>query len=287
MRFAALLLLLPAVIAHAALSNEETGRVRGLLRERRIAEAEAAANALVASHPQEAEACALLASVRMAKGDADGAVKAAEKAVQLAPADSELRRQLGDSYAFAAEKAGMLSKLGWGKKCLAAYEKAVELDPTNLNARSSLMTVYQQAPGMMGGGSDKAYAQAAEIRKLDAVRGRVAYAMLYTGEKKFTAAFTELEEVLKTAPDHYPALYQFGRVAALSGEHIDRGMEALKKCLTLPPPVASPAHDAANWRLGNLWEKKGDKPSARAAYQAALAVNPGYQPAIDALKKLP
>jgi len=56
------------------------------------------------------------------------------------------------------------------------------------------------------------------------------------------------------------ALYQFGRVAALSGERIERGMEALRKCLTLPPAQGSPGHEAAQWRLGNLWEKKGDKP---------------------------
>jgi tetratricopeptide (TPR) repeat protein len=180
----------------------------------------------------------------------------------------------------------MLSKMGLGKKCLAAYEKAVALDPTNLNARSSLMTVYQQAPGMMGGGGDKALVQAAAIKQLDETRGRVAYAMFYIGEKKYAEALTELEEALKSAPDHYAALYQFGRLAALTGERIDRGMEALKKCLTLPPTPGFPGHEAAQWRLGNLWEKKGDKQAARAAYQAALAINSGFQQAIDALKKL-
>jgi tetratricopeptide (TPR) repeat protein len=63
-------------------------------------------------------------------------------------------------------------------------------------------------------------------------------------------------------------------------------MDALKKCLTLSPPAGSPGHDAAYWRLGNLWEKKGDKKAARAAYEAALAINPNFQQAIDSLKKL-
>jgi tetratricopeptide (TPR) repeat protein len=91
---------------------------------------------------------------------------------------------------------------------------------------------------------------------------------------------------LKTAPDNYPALFQLGRLAAISGERIDRGMEVLKQCLAMTPPVASPGHDAAHWRLGNLWEKKGDKKIARAEYQAALAVTPNYPQAIEALKKL-
>ena len=281
-----MLLLLTAAAVQAAVAPEKLEAIRGLLREKKIAEAEAAANTLVAANPADAEAQALLGSACAAKGDADGAVQACEKAVQLAPADSELQRQLGDAYGLAAQKAGMFAKMGWGKKCLGAYEKAVALAPANLAARSSLMTIYQQAPAMMGGGIDKAYGQAAAIKELDVTRGHIAYATLYAHEKKFAEAFVELEDVLKTSPDNYAALYQFGRLTALSGERIDRGREVLTKCLALPPPPDTPGHDAAQWRLGNLWEKKGDKPAARAAYQAALAINPKFQQAIDALKKL-
>jgi len=279
-------LLFSLTAAHASFPSEKSDNVRGLLREGKIAEAESAANALVAVNPNGAEAHALLGSVCVAKGDSDAAVRAAEKSVELAPANSDYQRQLGDTYGFAAQKAGMLGKMGWAKKSRLAYEKAVEFDPANLNARSSLMSFYQMAPGMMGGGMDKAYAQAAEIKKLDNSRGCVAYAILYIAEKKFAEAFAELEEVLKNTPDDYPALFQFGRLTALSGERTDLGMEALNKCLALTPTAGSPGHDAANWRLGNLWEKKGDRQAARDAYQAALEINPGFPQAIDSLKKL-
>ena len=281
-----ILLLLTAAVARAAVSPAQTEIVRSLLRDQKVAAAESAANALVAANPADAEAYVLLAGVCVTKGDADAAVAASEKAVELAPANSEFQRQLGDTYGFAAQKAGMLSKMSFAKKCRLAYEKAVELDPKNLNGRTSLLGFYQNAPSLMGGGVDKAYEQAAEIKKLDASRGRLAYTTLYAAEKKYAEAFAELEEVLKTTPDSYSALYQIGRVAALSGERIDRGVETLKKCLTLPTPPGSPGHDAAQWRLGNLWEKKGDKPAARAAYQAAIAINPGFQQAIESLKKL-
>ena len=281
-----ILLLLTLTVAHGAVSPDKIEKVRALLREKKIAEAESAANALVAANPKEADAYALLGSVRTAKGDGDAAVKACEKAVELAPTSSEYQLQLGDACGLAVQTAGMFTKMSLGKKCLAAYEKAVELDPTNLTARSSLASMYQMAPGMMGGGIDKAYAQAVEIKKLDANRGRVAYAIIYVGEKKYTEAFAETEEVLKATPDYYAALFQFGRITALTGERVDRGMDALKKCLTLSPPPGSPGHDAAYWRLGNLWEKKGDKQAARAAYEASLAINPNFQQAIDSLKKL-
>jgi len=274
------------VLALAAIPPDQSENIRGLVRDRRFNAAEIAVKALLAAHPAEAEAQALLASVRRARNDATGAVQAAEKAVELDPTSSTLQLQLGDTYGFAARKAGMLSMIRLGKKCLVAYEKAVALDPANLEARSSLMTVYQQAPSMMGGGTDKAYEQAAAIRRLDAGHGHVAYAQLYAAEKKYAEAFAELEAVLQAAPDDYAALYQFGRLTALSGERIDRGLAALKKCLALPPPPDSPGLEAVHWRLGNLWEKKGDKQAARAAYEAALAVAPDFPQASESLKKL-
>ncbi|MBI2497902.1 MAG: tetratricopeptide repeat protein [Opitutae bacterium] len=286
MRLLLLVLLLVATAARAAVSPEKLDAVRRLLRERKLAEASFAAQALVIAHPGDAAAHAVLGRVQVAQGDADVAVKSGEKAVELEPGSSELHCQLGDTYGFAAQKAGMLGKVGWAKKCRLAYEKAVELDPANLDARSSLMGFYQMAPGVMGGGVDKAYAQAAGIKKLDANRGRIAYAMLYVGKKRFTEAFTELEELLEAAPDNCPALYQFGRAAALSGEHLDRGIETLHRCLAFSPTPGSPGHEAVHWRLGNLHEKKGDTVAARAAYQASLAIRPDYQPALDSLGKL-
>ncbi|MEJ1971402.1 MAG: tetratricopeptide repeat protein [Lacunisphaera sp.] len=286
MRFLFLLLLTASVAHAAAIPPAQFDRIHALVRDHKLREAERAAQALVAAHPGEPEAHALLGSVRIDQGDAGNAVAEYEKAAELAPANSGYQRELGDTYGFAAQQAGMLSKMSWAKKCGVAYEKAVELDPKNLAARSSLMAFYQQAPALIGGGLDKAYAQAAAIKEADATRGLVAYAMLNIGEKKYGEASAKLEEVLRTEPDNYTALYQVGRIAALSGEQIDRGIAALQRCLTLPPTTGAPGHDAANWRLGNLWEKKGDKAVARAAYQAALAVTPSFPQAIDALKKL-
>lgn len=281
-----LLLVLTTVVAHAALTPAQTATVRDLLRDHKVPAAESAANALVAAHPAEPEAYLLAGAVQIAKGDADAAVTAYEKASELAPTNGDYQRQLGDAYGFAAQKAGMFGMIGLAKKCRLAYEKAVALEPANLNARNSLMSYYQQAPGIAGGGMDKAYAQAAEIKKLDVIRGRVAYATLYAAEKKYPEAFAEFDAVLKDSPDNYLGLYQLGRLSALSGQRIDSGMDALKKCLALTPSTGSPGHDAANWRLGILWEKKGDPAAARASYQAALAINPNFQQAIDSLKKL-
>src|ERR1019366_5112550 len=122
-----------------------------------------------------------------------------------------------------------------------------------------------QAPGIAGGGSDKAAAEAAVIKKLDAARGRQAFAALYVADKKYDLAFAEFDEALKLSPDDYAALYQLGRLAAVSGQFLDRGLASLRRCLELTPPPNTPGHAAAQWRIGNLLEKKSDPAGARAA----------------------
>jgi predicted negative regulator of RcsB-dependent stress response len=41
-----------------------------------------------------------------------------------------------------------------------------------------------------------------------------------------------------------------------------------------------------NWRIGNILEKLGDKTGAKAAYEAAIAIDPTFVQAIEALRKL-
>ncbi|MDB6094816.1 MAG: Tetratricopeptide 2 repeat protein [Verrucomicrobia bacterium] len=278
--------LFATVVAGAAVAPEKSAAIRELMGAKKLAAAESAAKEIAAAQPNDAEARALLASVLLAQGNTDGAVEALEAAVRLAPTSGDYQRQLGDAYGAAAQAAGMLSKMSLGKKALAAYERAVALNPRDLAARSSLMSFYQMAPAIMGGGMDKALAQAAAITEIDALRGQVARAILLVADKKYPAAFEHVDAVLQDSPNYYPALFQLGRIAALSGERVDAGIAALQRCLTQTPPAGSPGHDAAQWRLGLLWERKGDKDAARAAYRAALKVNPSFAQAIEALKKL-
>jgi tetratricopeptide (TPR) repeat protein len=261
-------------------------QVTTLFSQRLWAEAQAVLEKAVAAAPDNAEAYFYLGQSQLNRGDAGKAVLAFEKATTLVPANSEYFRLLGDSYGLSARKAGLFSKLGWAKKCKAAYDKSVELDPTNINARWSVMEYCRQAPGLFGGGMDGAYVQAAEIKKLDPARGRSAYAVLYTTDKKFSEAFAAYEDVLKDAPNDYDALYQIGKLADTTGQELDRGLAALRKCLTIAPPTDSRGYVPAHWRIGNILSKKGDRAGARAAYEAALKLNPKFAEAIESLKKL-
>ena len=93
--------------------------------------------------------------------DLPEAIEQLERCARLAPQQARTQNALGDACGLAAQKTNIFAKLGWAKRCLAAYERAVELEPQNPAWRWSLIGYYTNAPCIAGGGMDKAYAQVA------------------------------------------------------------------------------------------------------------------------------
>ncbi len=280
-----LIFICTAALGHALDPTAYTAAVE-LYNQRKPLEAQKAFEALAVTEPNHADIQFYLGRLALQRDDHEKAVAYLEKAVALSPNDARYHHRLGDAYGLSAQKAGIFSKMGLAGKCRTEYEKAVELDPKSIEARRSLMSYYQQAPGIAGGSVEKALAQAQEIKKLDLNQGRIAVATVYATDKKFDLAFAEFEEALKANPGDYAALYQTGRLAAISGERPDRGQAVLRQCLTLSPPENQPGHAAVHWRIGNILEKQGDKAGARAAYEASLKVDPKFPQAIESLKNL-
>lgn len=279
------LFLLPLATA-AVGGTSEPDRIRGLLRDNHAGAALAAATQYANQLPGDAQAHALLGSARLAQGDHTGAVTALERAAQFAPEDSEIHRRLGDAYLASLDSAGVFAKLSLARKCRIAYERAVTLDPTNVAARRSVLGFYVGAPALFGGDKDRARTEAAEIMRLDPGQGHLVAGMFLSDEKKYPQAVAEFERALQFNPESYLALYQIGRLAVLTGEGLDRGIETLRRALALPAEPHAPDHAAAHWRLGMLHELKGDREAARTAYRASLALNPSFKKAARALARL-
>jgi tetratricopeptide (TPR) repeat protein len=282
------LIFLLAAVATPALALDQPlhNQVDALFKGRQWAQAQTVLEKATTATPKDAEAWVLLGQVHLALNHTEAAVTALETAASLDPKSSNGQRLLGDAYGMSAQQAGMFGKVSFAHKCKAAYDKAVELDPKNIDARWSVMEFCRQAPSMMGGGMDGAYAQAEEIRQLDPARGRVALASLYVADKKMVEAFALFDEALQANPNDYVALYQLGRLSAMTGQRVDQGLANLRLCLTLPVPDGQPGPAPVNWRIGNLLEKKGDKAGARAAYEAAIAADPTFVRALEAKRKL-
>jgi tetratricopeptide (TPR) repeat protein len=262
---------------------------RALFRERgKSAEAEAAFTALAKADPKNATAQLHLGLLALRRDDTDAAMAFLERAVALAPNDGECHKALGDVYGRSAQKKGIFGGLGLGKKCLAAYEKAVALSPERVDFRQSLFEYYFRAPGIAGGSRDKATAEATAVKKLDPLTGRILFARMLAEDKKFAEAFAQFDEVLAAQPDDFEHLYQVGRLSALTGEQLTRGAAALRRCLEVSRPAKPGVPSLANvhWRLGQILEKQNDRSGARTAYQKSLELDPGFAPATESLKAL-
>ena len=257
-----------------------------LFTEKRYPEAAEAFRQLTEQDPLNAAAFYYAGVLADKRGENQEAIQFLEKATQLAPDNSEYHTELGGAYGDAAKNAGLLASLTWARKCVASLLRAVELDPDNLVARNGLITFYREAPPIAGGGIEKAYIQAHEIRKRDLTMGSAILGQLYLADRKPADAFEVYEEVLTQQPDHYQSLYLIGRTAAETGQNLARGEQTLRRCLELPPGPGEQGRAAVHWRLGQIAEKRGDVPAARAAYEAALQSHPGFQQAADSLARL-
>jgi Tfp pilus assembly protein PilF len=112
------------------------------------------------------------------------------------------------------------------------------------------------------------------------------FAVFYANQKQFDKAFAVLDQRLRTHPDELRTLYQVGRTAALSGQNLDRGEQALKLVLSSPTPESGPSPAGLHYRLGMIYEKKGAKDLAREEYRTVLQLNPRHQDAQKALAGL-
>lgn len=261
-----------------------------------------------------------LGRISMREQDFEKAVASLERAVQFQPESSEYHHWLGRAYGQKAIRASLLKQPFLAKKVKAHFERAVTLDPSNLDARFDLEEFYLVAPGIMGGSAEKATEQAREIRKRDTLRGYRAYGRIYEQQKEleraqqeyaralreypqkadpyywmsfhyqrrkdYSKAFELLEKLLKEDPSQVGAYYAIARTALVSGERLDRAEECLELYLQKEPGKDDPPLSWAHYRLGMVYEKKGDRDAAKKEYAAALRLNPSHKDAREALKKI-
>jgi tetratricopeptide (TPR) repeat protein len=270
----------------AARGNTSLDGAIALFQAKDFSAARAAFEAIAHADPHNAVACFYLGLTLEHRGDTqalDDAAMWLEKAVQLEPDNAAYLAEFGGVSMELAQKNYSLLAASRGRE---AMEKAVHLDPNNLDARQGLFEFYEQAPWPLGS-SAKAAAELEEIRKRDPKRAVALSVRLKTDAKDSAGAFKICDDVLAKIPDDYTALYQYGRTAAISGQNFTRGLACLKKCLTLTPPSpASPKLTNVWKRIGILQEKLGRTAEARAAYANAVKLDPANRQAADALAKL-
>ena len=123
--------------------------------------------------PENAEAAFYLGRVYLERGEAEAAVEALAEAARLDPESSPHQFWLAEALVARIHEVPVLFKLPIANRMRTAYEKAVELDPENLDARAAVARYHLQAPPVAGGNPVLADEQIEEIRRLDPALAQV------------------------------------------------------------------------------------------------------------------
>jgi tetratricopeptide (TPR) repeat protein len=251
----------------------------------------------------------------------DLAISSAEKAVRIDPGNSSYHEWLGRAYGLKAAHSGWMTALGWAKKTRKEFLAAVHLDGKNFAARQALVEYDCSAPGIAGGGEDKAAVEIAEIAALDPAEGHYAAGNCRRQKKDFAAADAEFDKALQAQPRSSDLIYDIGdyalkrdqtdrmievadtgeRVSAkdprgkfyraaalvLSNERPDEAERLLREYLKRAPTrTAYPQPAVARYWLGRLLQQQGKASEAAKEYEAALKLDPKNKAAQEALKRV-
>ena len=149
--------------------------------------------------------------------DYERAITLFNQAAEAAPAVSKYHHWLGRACGRRAERVIFVRAGGWARKAHASFERAVELDPKNMDALGDLFDYYLEAPGVLGGGEDKARSVAERLEQLSPAEGRHAEARILIKRKDYPAAEKQLRRALELEPA------KLGRILELASFLSERG----------------------------------------------------------------
>lgn len=248
----------------------------------------------------------------------DRAVSDCEQAVRLDGQNSDNHMWLARALGEKASRASFLNAYSLAKRARAEFEEAARLNSANGAALADLGQFYYQAPGVVGGGMDKAEGVAAQLEKFDAVRAHNLRGEMAeqrkdygTAEREFKAAiaksphpafewialagfyhrrerWSDMESAVHSGQSAAErdkrasvALYNAANVLRTSGRDPEQAAKMLEEYLASPgKSEEAPAFVAHTW-LARLKDQLGDAAAATRERAAALALAHEYKPALE------
>lgn len=291
-----------------------------LIADGRVDEAIAALHGQIASSPNDALAHNLLCRAYFSLGEWDNGVSECEKAVSLAPNNGQFHLWLGRTYGEKAARSSFMAAASLARKVRNEFEVAVHLSPKSVDARSDLAEFYLEAPGIVGGGRDKAEQQANTLAALDPgaaywIKARIAekhgdYATADYEYHQIIAAshgsasawlnlgiyykhrgqFDQMQEALqhvRSAPlDRTDALVDAADILIHTQRNLPEAAELLRAYLNSNSKVEQAPVFKVYYLLGLADEKLGDMQNAANQYKSALAMAREFRPAQEALERM-
>lgn len=277
--------------------------------------------ASAAKDPSNGDIQILLTKCYLELSQIDAAVSSGEKAVASNPKDSEYHRWLGEAYGAKADRASMFSAYPLARKTQKEFVTSFQLDEKNFDAGQDLVEYDCTAPGVVGGGEDKAQPVIQKLSSLDAAEGHYAAANCRAVKKDYAMADAEFTKALDAKLKSLERIYAIADYFAERGqgekvlaatdaaqslapqdprvnyfralgwivkkEKLPDAEKLLKQYLQdAPKKPGDPKPYQAHYWLGRGYEAEKNVPDARGEYEASLKLDAKYKPAQEGLKRL-
>lgn len=260
----------------------------------------------------------LLCRVRFTLQQWSQAVAECQQAVNLNTKNSDYYMWLGRVLGQEASHANFLSAYGDARKSLSAMQTAVQLNPQNGPALSDLGDYYANAPGIAGGGTDKAQSVASQLDKVDAARAAQLRGDIAMAQKNYTAAeqyykqaatanmapadewtvlanfyrgrqqWTDLDTAIQSCvtaaakdADSGVALYDGAGVLIAASRNASLAAQMLENYLSGSSLTEEAPAFIAHIRLSRLKQQLGDAAGAQSELAAAAAMAKEFNPSQD------
>jgi tetratricopeptide (TPR) repeat protein len=310
-----LLIITPGIQSHGDLNEAirfyekgEFGRAVDLLQQLRK------------SHPTDPELRLWLGKSFIKIRQWDNAVQEMEQAVHLQPSNALYHLWLGRACGARASHSIFITAIRWAGRVVKEFETARKLAPEDLDARFDLLEFYLNAPGIVGGGKDKAEAEAQAISKIDPPKGYTARAIILQKNKQWDLArkeltqatidfsnnadaWKDLAEYLLERQEFENALNSAQRSLALEGKSkqvrliiaasrirlrkdLHQAIRSLEELAAGMLGDNDPAFEDVYYWLGESHLAMGDKAKALEAFKSALRFNPEHGRAKDRVSRL-
>ncbi|UCB52775.1 MAG: tetratricopeptide repeat protein [Candidatus Zixiibacteriota bacterium] len=278
---------------------------------------------VIEKEPENAEANFLLCKTFVRLDDHDNALKHGKKAVELADSVSDYHLWLGQAHGMQAQKGSKFKAIFRANRARKEFEKAVALDSLSIDARMQLAGYLLSAPGVAGGSKSKAKKQAEIIEQIDSLFGAIAWSTYWEREndaakaedylksavrldttwdhsatyrlgfflqrqKRNHEAAEVFDKAFRDYPDQMGLLYQVGRSYIFAEDSLDKAEWCFKEYLKVEPKKSAPQWADAHWRLGMVYDLKGEIDLAIAELEEAVRLEPEnkeFQKKLKQLKK--
>lgn len=200
-----------------------------------------------------------LARAHWELGENKKAQKYMEKAIDQKPQDARDYYLLGRIYSSRVNEVSIFKKLSYAGKIRDSFQRTIELNPGHVKAHLALLLFYLNAPGIAGGGRDKAEEIIVRLRRINDTAAWRGELLLALADGELEQAYDYLDKILNQIPNDVDSLFTRS-ILFINEEKYESAIQDLRHLVTLDVPDEYQRHRqlTAWYQLGKLASESGE-----------------------------